>query len=313
MVLEGRGHLVFGHDTRRVSYAASVDHITDAASFLMLPITFNTEPTLKVSTVATGIFGLAVLIAGLGTSAITCLMVRNHVYQTNMVFLPALVSCTVGFLNIFYDFLISQQYTWGLLAALSTAAAALGMFVYAALLLWTYRKIHVLQTTHPSLLAQPETAGQSLDEVPRWQSQSYYQNYTRNMYPSSYEPTPVPFEEVPVITEEEKQRQQMLMLLLSHEENSDAPSSSGTFKIDWQSNDQDAITPHPSNKARAPDSALPRPGFLTPATAMSRLSRQFPGELRPWDGVWRGVAQQPARHERALSREDRRREIEMGA
>lgn len=235
-----------------------------------------------------------------------------------MVYAPAAICCTIGFLNVIYQFIISDRFAWNIAAMLTVAISCLGAIVYAVLLLWTYRKIRMIQTALPTSQDQAEEPPSS-EELLRWQSPKYYQNYFKNMFPSaSYEPTPVPYEESPTVTEEEKQRQQMLMLLLNHESPNDAPSSSGTFRIDWHAQEQDSITPHPFKQAKIPDtaaSAYQRSGILTPSAALSRASRQYPGELRPWDGIWRGVApqQSPVKHGRMLSREDRRRQIEMGA
>lgn len=297
----------------------------------MLPATFDSNPQLRVSKVALAIFAITLLIAGFCLTVLLSLAIRNALFHAESIFLPALISCAIGLLTIFYNFLISARYTWNLASLLLTIAAAITTIIYGILLFWTHRRIGAAQQRAASRTVQSmqvplersNTVGSSVnnrsfqEHVP-----SYYENYVQNMYPASahhaaqstgYDPN--------AITEEEMQRQQMLMLLLHKDQVPTPDPSSSTFHIDWQGREDDDT---PANGYYAPHSApssayTPRPGIV----------RQWTNDLRPWDGVWRGVqargnTPQSTDQEQtpvssgtdsrpgATSREQRRREIEAG-
>lgn len=293
--------------------------LTEGDRFLMLPATFDDDPMLRVSKSVIGIFAVALLTAGFSTTALLCFAVRNPIFQAEAIFMPSFSSCLLGLLTVFYDCLISSRFNWNTPALLVTIAAAVSTVVYGGLLLWTYRKI---SDTRSRATVQPlhaRAASIASDGQP-YQAPSYYENYVRNMYPTSahqsvqsqatggYDPNS--------ITEEEMQRQQMLMLLLQKEQQPSPDPSSDTFRLDWQIG-QEQETPIQGYYAPGSDSAYSQPS-PQPEHPRPGLVRQLTQEgLRPWDGVWRGVAarRQPDPQDWRLShdeREMRRRQIEMG-
>ena len=306
----------------------------------MLPVTFDNDPGLRVSKSALGIFAVALLTAGFSFTALLCFAVRNPVFQADAIFLPSLTSSAVGLLTVFYDFLISSKFFWNTPALLLTIAASLSTIVYGTLLIFTHRKVGVRKSRSPGMSMPLRPASMS-SAGGAWQEPSYYENYIRNMYPTSthqaqaqaqpqqmgYDPNS--------ITEEEMQRQQMLMLLLHKEQAPTPDPSQSTFRIDWQGQEQDDTPVHgyyaPQPQTAFPQSAIPQSAFpqsAYPQTAYPPQSgissRQWTGGAPPWDGVWRGpLAATRGRaisaieqwHQRAASqeeREERRREIEMG-
>ncbi|KAK0767510.1 hypothetical protein LTR87_018086, partial [Friedmanniomyces endolithicus] len=78
-------------------------------------------------------------------------------------------------------------------------------------------------------------------------------------------------------------------------------------------------TAHP--QSAFPRSAVPETAFTAAPPSSSGISRQWTGDLRPWDGVWRGlpvsggsggsgrVSSSIWQWDHAGSREERRREI----
>jgi hypothetical protein len=287
--------------------------------FLMLPVTFETNAQLRISKSALGVFAVALLAAGFSFTALLCFAVRNPLFQADAVFLPALTSCAIGLLTVFYDFLISSKYTWNTPALLVTVAAALSTIVYGGLLIYAHRRIGLIKARGSSMPLRPQSFGSSTGP---WQEPTYYENYNRNMFPTSVrEPTSMGYDPNQ-ITEEEMQRQQMLMLLLHKEQPPTPDPSQSTFHIDWQGQEQEDGPPANGYYAPQPQTAYP-PQSAHPETAFpqSGISRQWTGELRPWDGVWRGPPQRGRASssiqawERAASRErreERRREIEAG-
>ena len=221
----------------------------------------------------------------------------------------------------------------------------------------------------PSTLEPTESRRPSAYQPP-----GFYENYIRNMYPTSahsntnttnnnnatgapssstgdlsYDPHS--------ISEEEMQRQQMLMLLLANENPTQQQRQNQqqtTFHIDWQGQDGDGDeTPAHgyyapgvgTNASSSSDGGVgtggswPTPPPPQPPQPQPSPGRRWKGALKPWDGVWRGVArreeqqrqrvneqqqqveqrqkyeqrQHQLHHQRsAEGREERRREIELG-
>lgn len=226
--------------------------------------------------------------------------------------------------------------------------------------------IHPLTLNSPSRtsFASPATPYESSTLEPTesrrpsaYQPPGFYENYIRNMYPTSahnnnnntsphlapessagdlsYDPHS--------ISEEEMQRQQMLMLLLANEQPA-RPQQQSTFHIDWQGQDQDGddSPAHgyyaPGVRTASTDGGVGTGGSWPtpppPPRQQSSPGRRWKDALKPWDGVWRGVArreeqsrlrqseqqqqqQQQYQHQlhhqhSAEGREERRREIELG-
>ncbi|KAK4575002.1 hypothetical protein LTR86_000852 [Recurvomyces mirabilis] len=304
--------------------------------FLILPVTFDDDPGLRIAKSALGIFAIALLTAGFSFTALL-----SFLFQADAVFLPSLLACALGLLTVFYDFLISSKFTWNVPALLTVVASAVSTIVYAGLLIYTYRRINLLKSSgtygdvrgSANMPLRPASFGGS--SMSTWQEPTFYENYNRNMFPSSIRETqPAQPQGAPQgynpneITEEEMQRQQMLMLLLHREQPPTPDPSQSTFRIDWQQGreeEEGSGTPVNGYYAPQPQTAYPPQSALPPETAYPSpgLNRQWTGELRPWDGVWRGGPPQPRGRasssiqawERAASRERRearRREIEGG-
>ena len=280
----------------------------------MLPATFNEDSRFRLSTTVLGILAVAILTAGLCLTGLLAFAVRNPLFLADNVLLPSLTSSSIGLLTVPYNFLVNSRYVWNTPALLIVIAASLCVIAYGSLLLWTYRRIRAAEQP-PSTQAMPlQPNATSPGESTPWQEPAYYENYIRNMFPASaHHPSAQNHHyDANSITEEEMQRQQMLMLLLQQTQSPPPNSAQGTFKIDWQSQEQDDVPP--THSYFAPSSAA---SSAAPAHPISGIARQFTDqELRPWDGVWRDPTPVavPARP-RASSREDRERrrlEIESG-
>ena len=253
--------------------------------FLILPATFDTDPLLRVSKAVLGIFSVALLTAGFSFTGLLCFAVRNPLFQADSIFLPALTSCALGLLTIFYDFLISSRYVWNTPALLLTIAASLSTITYGVLLIYTQRKIssiksrgaHAplnLQGARPASLNSDAASAMNYN----YQAPGYYENYIANMFPAStrqmpqgspggYDPNN--------ITEEEMQRQQMLMLLLHREQPPTPDPSQSTFHLDWQPGEQEDGAP--AHGFYAPNGQLNTPGSAYPPSG-------HPGSAWPQSG-----------------------------
>ena len=362
MVLEADRGGLFSNDLGRVCLPElHVDirqwrciRLTQVYRFLMLPATFVDVNTLRVNQTAVGIFGIAILTGGFSFSALLTFTIRNPLFQAEAIHQPCALASGVGLLTVFYNFIISSSYHWKISTLLLAIAAGVSTIVYTGLLLLSLRRVSHIRSrpaqasstlpltigspgrtsfASPATTYEPSTLAPS-ERTSSYQHPGYYENYIRNMYPSSArapEPNSAELGYDPnSISEEEMQRQQMLMLLLANEPSAHQQQQS-TFHIDWQAEGDDS----PAHGYYAPGVATgssTETGTGTggswptapPPPEQSTARRWTRGALRPWDGVWRGVArreeqqqqqqqQEQQRHQHTASdREERRREIELG-
>lgn len=331
--------------------------LTLRCRFLMLPATYVESSTLRVNQTAVGIFGIAILTAGFSFSALLSFTIRNPLFQAEEIHQPCGIASIVGLLTVFYHFIVSSTYTWKTPTLLLAIAAGISTIVYAGLFLLSQRRISQIRsqprqadhvplgsaspartsfTTGPAVSTYEPTTERSSS----YQPTGYYENYIRNMYPTSTrgahsppgEPTGAAGYDPHSISEEEMQRQQMLMLLLANDQPAQSvqqQAQSSTYNIDWQGQDADADDA-PAHGYYAPGAGTGS-GSSGVGTGASWPSAELPPspsrwpklKMRPWDGVWRGVTrreeqrrnsqQQQQQQQQVLGgREERRREIELG-
>lgn len=315
----------------------------------MLPATYVDVNTLRVNQTAVGVFGIAILTGGFAFSALLTFTMQNPLFQAEAIHQPCALASGVGLLTVFYNFIISSSYHWKTSTLLLAIAAGVSTIVYTGLLLLSLRRVSHIRSrpppassslpltmsspgrtsfASPATTYEPSTLAPS-ERTSSYQPSGYYENYIRNMYPTSTrqpEPNPADLGYDPSsISEEEMQRQQMLMLLLANESPAHQQQQS-TFHIDWQGEADDS----PAHGYYAPGAATgssmetgtgtggswPSPA---PPPEQSTARRWTRGALRPWDGVWRGVArreeqqqEQNQQQQNPMGREERRREIELG-
>lgn len=302
--------------------------------FLMLPATYVDDNTLRVNQTAVGIFGIAILTAGFSFSALLTFTIRNPLFQADSIHQPCALASGVGLLTVFYDFIISTSYKWKTSTLLLAIAAGISTIVYTGLFLLSHRRISQIRSrplqqipssivplrstspahsfASPATPYEPSTAPS--ERTSSYQPPGYYENYIRNMYPTSTRaPEPEPGElnyDPQIISEDEMQRQQMLMLLLANEpapQGQQQQAQSSTYNIDWQDADADDSPAHGyyapgvgTNSSIGTDTGFgtstgtgtgaswPAPP-TQPEQRQSTTRRWAKGALRPWDGVWRGV------------------------
>jgi hypothetical protein len=321
----------------------------------MLPATYVDVNTLRVNQTAVGIFGIAILTGGFSFSALLTFTIRNPLFQAEAIHQPCALASGVGLLTVFYNFIISSSYKWKTSTLLLAIAAGVSTIVYTGLLLLSLRRVSHVRSRPPQTASstvpltmgspgrtsfaspattyEPSTIAPS-ERTSSYQPSGYYENYIRNMYPTSTrapEPNPTDLGYDPTsISEEEMQRQQMLMLLLANDSPAQQQQQQSTFHIDWQGEADDspahgyyapgAATNSSTGSGTGTGGSWPSPA---PPPEQSTARRWTRGALRPWDGVWRGVArreeqqqqqQQPQNQQQPnpMGREERRREIELG-
>lgn len=319
----------------------------------MLPTTYINADTLRVNQTAVGIFGIAILTAGFSFSALLTFTIRNPLFQAEAIHQPCGIACAVGLLTVFYNFIVSSSYTWKTPTLLLAIAAGISTIVYAGLFLLSHRRISQIRSqpaqpgstlpltsaspgrtsfASPATPYEPSLAPSNDRRPSNYQPPGFYDNYIRNMYPTSTNTNAAPAPSTSElelgydphsISEEEMQRQQMLMLLLANDNPSAPQQQSSTYHLDWQDADDSpahgyyapgAGTGSSSGSGTGTGGSWPAPPAPPePAPAKRWTDRA----MRPWDGVWRGVTRREEQQNQQpppqlQGREERRREIEMG-
>jgi len=268
--------------------------------YLILPGLYAKDPQLKFSQAALTVFIVALLTAGYSFTALLCFACRNELFQAESVFLPALTSSALGLISIAYNFLSSHLYTWSTSAISGIVVSTTATFTYAALLFWTHRRIVRIRQKSGS----PQL----------WSNPSYYSNFIQNMYPTAR--TPPQHAEGP-ISEDDRVNQQMAMLLMKSDTRpSPDPNNNSTFRIDLpedreqmerEARSQELVgTPAATHTDWNRNRADSRPDSLSEQQAWQRWQDRGRTPQRP------ASSDQRSSHSRALSREERRREIELG-
>lgn len=268
--------------------------------YLILPGLYAKDPQLKFSTAVLSVFIVALLTAGYSFTALLCFACRNELFQAESIFLPALTSSALGLLTIAYNFLASRSYEWGTAAISGTVISATSTILYGALLLWTHRRI----------VKKNEQTTVSRQNM--WSEPTYYTNFLTNMYPTSSRSPSAP-SEIP-LSEDDRINQQMALLLTKSDSGTSPDTSSATFRIDLPddreereriANSQELVGTPPTNRDRS-ESRPTRPNSLGEQHAWARFHDRGRATDRPPSADSRN------HHSRNVSREERRREIELG-
>jgi len=264
--------------------------------YLILPGLYAKDAQLRFTEAVLSVFVVALLTAGYSFTALLCFACRNDRFQADGVFLPALTSSVLGLVSIAYNFLSSRAYNWGTAAISGTGISTFSTLLYSVLLLWKYRRMakakeHVEQRSN------------------LWSEQSYYSNFVTNMYPTATRSPSQLYE--PPYTEEDRVKQQMA-LLLHKSDARPSPDINSTFRIDL-----------PEDREQQERVLNSQELVGTPAQAHRNRTDGQPdglGENQAWQH-WQGRGRSTIRasssggassHSRNLSREERRREIELG-
>ncbi|KAF2828022.1 hypothetical protein CC86DRAFT_289626 [Ophiobolus disseminans] len=267
--------------------------------YLLLPGLYAETSQLKFGQPVLTVFVVALLTAGYSFTALLCFACRNELFQAEGVFLPALTSSAFGLISIAYNFLSSTAYVWRTSAISGTVVSTTATLVYGILLLWTHHRI----------VKMKEAAG------PRqlWSNETYYSNFVQNMYPTA---TRAPIPPEAAVSEDDRVNQQMALLLMKSDQRPSPDANSATFRIDLPEDtehqervarSQELVgTPGQAHADWGRSRADSRPDSLSEQTAWERWQDRGRTADRP------SSSDQRSTHSRALSREERRREIELG-
>jgi hypothetical protein len=267
----------------------------------VVPSIFDAEPQLRISKTVLGGFGVALLALGFSLAALTCFCSRSWAFSAEHVFIPCIFACLIGFLNVPYCFIISTRFQWNVVAMVTTIGAATTAFVFTILYFFARRRLtqsrpkRNTNSDNINLLRRPSNASASGS----YHTQSYFANHFANMYPAARTPpamaTATPPGELPVndleVNDHEMQRRRMSDLLHKPEPQI-SPATSPFNRIDFE----------------VDETETPINGYYAPTTANGLMPRSLD------DPSWhsRNASWVTNDSRRNSSREDRRREIEMG-
>lgn len=218
---------------------------------------------------------------------------------------PALTSSVFGLIIVAYNLGVSEEFYWGNASISGVVVSACATVLYGALLLWTHHRIIKKR--------QQATSRSNL-----WSEPTYYSNFVQNMYPTaapspSHSQThPRPAEPIP--SEDDGVNQQMALLLMTSDNRTSPGANSATYRIDLPEDEDEERRARSQELIGSPgqahagwnrDRANSRPDSLGEQQAWQQSQNRGRSTDRPSGSMRSG-------HSRNLSREERRREIEMG-
>ncbi|KAF1998426.1 hypothetical protein P154DRAFT_252294 [Amniculicola lignicola CBS 123094] len=276
--------------------------------YLILPGLYVKDAELKFSNAVLSVFVVALLTAGYSFTGLLCFACRSSMFQAEAIFLPALTSSALGLLTIAYNFLSSHRYIWNTAAIIGTVMAATSTLLYAMLLIWTHRRIVQIQKA-----AATRTGA-------LWSEPTFYQNFLQNMYPSAQRSVSTDPSIHVSLSEDDRINQQMAMLLKKSDPGPSPDATSSTFRINLPEDreEQDRIANSSELLGTPPTAQLA--DYVTARSRAGSTNRPDSlNEEQAWDRWNRGrTTNRPSsigarsNHSRAISREERRLEIELG-
>lgn len=242
-----------------------------------------------------GGFGITLLALGFSLAALTSLSSRSWTFSAEHVFIPCTFACLIGFLNVPYCFIISTRFQWNVAAMTTTIGAAATAFLFTILYFFARRRFtgskseQNIHSDDINLLRRPSNDASVSGS---YHTQSYFANHFANMYPAARTPPAMvaPPDERP-LNDSELQRRRMSDLLHKPEPQI-APATSPFNRIDFNVDETES----------------PLNGYYAPTRETHLATRSLD------DPSWcsRNASWATDDSRRNSSREERRREIEMG-
>lgn len=246
-----------------------------------------------MSTTTLGGIGIALLALGFSLSVLVCFGSRSWAFSAEHVSIPCIIACLIGFLNVPYCFIISTRFTWNIPATITAIGSAVAAAFYTILYFIARRRLARSESSPPDrigLVPRPSISSTAAS----YHTQNYFANHVANMYPAARAPSTVggtPPDMEP-LNEDELQRRHM-SALLHKPESYVSPATSPFNRIEFN----------------VDDTETPVNGYYAPTGGAATLSTRSFG-----DPSWRSRNASWVTNDsrRNSSREERRREIEMG-
>jgi len=286
------------------------------SGFLVLPTTFDKDPQLRMSSGVITIAIVALLTGGYSLTALIWFACPSIVFRQEYIFIPAASSSIFGFLGTSWALTISPRYEISSPSCPITIVLTLvSAMIYGGFAIHTNRRIKEI-TLLPAWPSHPSA-----------HDSEYYAPYASSTYPlvarsvASEQASLHSNTAQLVLSEEEMVNQQMATLLTKADPRPSPDATQGTFRLEWPGGADDDEDPTGRSRSRT-GTFTANKQYLTAgdgpqhsrsnsegvAGALSKFGRAIGfgdrGRLQ--------VREEALRAERRKSREDRRREIELG-
>ncbi|KAF2673671.1 hypothetical protein BT63DRAFT_163922 [Microthyrium microscopicum] len=289
--------------------------------FLILPSTYDKDPQLRFADGVITIVIVALLTGGYSLTVLLWFACPSPLFRLESIFIPAASYSAFGFLASIWPIITSTRSDpTQPSCALTIVLTGVSCTIYGALAFWQSRSVK--KTTKPAIWP---VSGQWQETSP-WQegNNGYYSPYAGSTYPLTARSDSASFVYPPPAAEpieEDAVGQQMASLLRKDPGPSPDPTQS-TFHLEWPIDDEgeDGNAQSRHNRARTLSGG---PTHLSPGDAIrhGRHNSDAGGALAKLGrairfGDSRGrteIREERERAERARSRDERRREIELGS
>jgi hypothetical protein len=257
---------------------------------------------------------VALLTGGYSLTALLWFACPSIVFRQDYIFVPA-ASCSVfGFLGTAWALITSPRFDISFPSCPATIVLTLvSVIVYGGLAIYTNRRIKEVSLLH----ARSSHAS--------WQESGYYSAYASSTRPLvsrgiGSEGDSISYTApAPVLSEDEMVNQQMATLLTKSDPRPSPDATQATFRLEWPPGGDDEDDPTGRTRTRT-FTASGR--HLAPGDASRHSRSRSEGVTGAFGRIGRAFGigdrgRQPSREEalraeRAKSRDDRRREIELG-
>ena len=284
------------------------------AGYLVSPALYDRDPQLRVSSALLAAVVVALLTAGYSSTALLCFACRDVAFHADAVFRPALLASALGLLTVAYSFAASARYTLNLAAIVAISLPVLALLFYALMLLLARRRVRFTAdpcAPPPAQFARSPSARTTYTTWTALSGKTPPQPPSRASTPTlaptlapTLTPTLTPTRSPGATAEDERINQQMALLLQKSDPGPSPDATSATFHIDLPQHSGPA-----AHAAHYGAQTLP-----PPLLARSRSdAAEFADAPERGRLAVRPVSVGGPALGRDRSREQRRREIELGA
>lgn len=304
--------------------------------FLILPSTFDENAQLRFSRGVLYMIIVALLTGGYSLTALLWFACPSILFRIDYIFIPTFSVSLFGFLATTYAFASSSRYSFSSASAPTTLALTVfSAIVYGSLALFARRNMSKITRPAPDRSSHNYSPNRnSYNNTPtagQWQEPAFYQNFIQNMHPTARSHNSfdarshnsfdgASFMSMPPPTEDEMVNRQMEALLHKQDVATTPNASRSTFTLQWPQGEEEEVD-RLGNRRKRTFSAGTNGAFLTPGHTRNSRSHSESSRSSPWTQIARAMGSEregngrpdgsgPG-HQRAKSREERRREIEL--
>jgi hypothetical protein len=290
--------------------------------YLILPTTFDNDPRLRFNRGVLAIIIVALLTGGYSLTGLVWFACPSTLFRLDNIFIPVFSISIFAFCASCYALAASPRYVFSQVSAPTTLALTVASAsIYGIFALMMHKSVKKMRQQYDQ--SQWRQSATPMPGV--WQDQGYYQNPGQTLNPAARSPSAVyePYASRSLNSfdgggtmpprqpsEEELVNQQMATLLTRQDLGLNTNASRSTFQLEWPQGEEPEVELDGTGRRRQP--TFDDSGRLLAPTHGGRKRSQSAGNAT-WKKVTRAVGTNGGGtgHQRAGSRDDRRREIEM--